>query len=127
MDSIDLPVVLTLGSIGLLLYTYAGYPAILRILSRFSRPKEHQRPTPVQWPTVSVLLSAYNEQNVIGERIKNLLDLDYPRGRLEVLVGSDGSTDRTCEILKGFQNERIRLVAFKERRGKASVINDLAA
>ena len=127
MDWNDLPVFLTLGSIGLLLYTYAGYPAIFWVLSRFSRPKEHQSTTPTQWPTVSVLLSAYNEENIIAERIKNLLDLDYPRERLEVLVGSDGSTDRTCEILKRFQNQRIRLVAFKERRGKASVMNDLVA
>ena len=80
---------------------------------------------PTQWPDVSILLSAYNEEDIIADRMQNLMELDYPRERLEVLVGSDGSTDRTCEIVNRFNPQGIRLVAFNERRGKASVINDL--
>jgi cellulose synthase/poly-beta-1,6-N-acetylglucosamine synthase-like glycosyltransferase len=76
---------------------------------------------------VSVLLSAHNEEDVIAGRIANLLELDYPRDRLEILVGSDGSTDRTCEIVTRFQHHGARLVAFDQRRGKASVVNDLIA
>jgi cellulose synthase/poly-beta-1,6-N-acetylglucosamine synthase-like glycosyltransferase len=81
----------------------------------------------MQWPTISILLSAYNEEEVIGDRIKNLLALNYPSEWLEIMVGSDGSSDRTCEIIKNYQDRGIHLVAFEQRRGKASVVNDLVA
>jgi len=126
MNSTNLPVFFMLAAIGLLLYTYAGYPVLLWLLSRFAH-QEHRKTKATQWPTVSILLSAYNEEEVIAERIKNLLALDYPPERLEILVGSDGSTDRTCEIVKSHQNQGIHLVAFEQRRGKASVVNDLVA
>jgi cellulose synthase/poly-beta-1,6-N-acetylglucosamine synthase-like glycosyltransferase len=128
MNGTNLPVIVMLGSIGLLIYTYAGYPALLWLLSKFTRSKENPRTIePTQWPTVSVLLSAYNEEEIIAERIKNLLALDYPPELLEILIGSDGSTDRTCKIVERYQNRGIRLMAFKQRRGKANVVNDLVA
>jgi cellulose synthase/poly-beta-1,6-N-acetylglucosamine synthase-like glycosyltransferase len=119
-----------LVSVGLLIYAYAGYPALLWLLNRlmYSKKPETTEPAqPGQWPTVSILLSAYNEEDVIDDRIKNLLTLDYPPERLEILVGSDGSTDRTCEIVTSYQNRRVYLMAFGQRRGKASVVNDLVA
>jgi len=127
MSDETLAVVLTLTSFGLLLYTYVGYPALLWLLNRVIPAPESMSTEPAEWPQVSIILSAYNEENVIADRLKNLLDLDYPRERLEILVGSDGSTDRTCEIVNRFNPQGIRLVAFKERRGKASVVNDLVA
>jgi len=127
MSDETLAVVLTLTSFGLLLYTYVGYPALLWLLNRVIPAPESMSTEPAEWPQVSIILSAYNEENVIADRLKNLLDLDYPRERLEILVGSDGSTDRTCEIVNRFNSQGIRLVAFKERRGKASVVNDLVA
>ena len=127
MSDETLAVVLTLTSFGLLLYTYVGYPALLWLLNRVIPAPGSMSTEPAEWPQVSIILSAYNEENVIADRLKNLLDLDYPRERLEILVGSDGSTDRTCEIVNRFNPQGIRLVAFKERRGKASVVNDLVA
>lgn len=127
MNPVTLPVVFMLASIGLLLYTYAGYPALLWLLSRFRRPHQDRCSEPTQWPGVSIVISAYNEEQVIDERMKNLLDLDYPGDCLEILVGSDGSTDRTCEIVNRYQTSSIRLVVFERRRGKASVLNDLVA
>jgi hypothetical protein len=59
MNGTNLPVIIMLGSIGLLIYTYAGYPALLWLLSKFTHSKENPKKTePTQWPTVSILLSA---------------------------------------------------------------------
>ena len=72
-------------------------------------------------------MAAYNEEAVIADRLRNLLALDYPRERLEILVGSDGSSDRTAAIVQTFAAAGVQLVAFPARRGKASVLNDLLA
>src|SRR2546427_854866 len=127
MGDETLAAVLTLTSLGLLLYTYVGYPALLWLLNRVLPAPESLSTDPTRWPDVSILLSAYNEKDVIADRMQNLLELDYPRERLEILVGSDGSTDPTCEIVNRFNPQGIRLVAFERRRGKASVLNDLVA
>ena len=83
-------------STGSLLYTHVGYPALLALLARL-RPA---RPDPVEAaagdPAVSVIVAAYAEQDVIGDRIANLHRLDYPAERLEVLVACDGSPDTTA-------------------------------
>jgi cellulose synthase/poly-beta-1,6-N-acetylglucosamine synthase-like glycosyltransferase len=117
----------TAASFGFLLYTYAGYPGLLWCLSKWTRVAAAASGDPPEWPTVSVLVSAYNEERVIADRLTNLRRLDYPPDRLEILVGSDGSTDRTCEIARAYEDRRARLVAFARRRGKASVVNDLIA
>jgi cellulose synthase/poly-beta-1,6-N-acetylglucosamine synthase-like glycosyltransferase len=111
------------ASFALLFYTYFGYPALLWILSRVVPRAERPAAPLVAWPKVSILISAYNEEHAIGERIKNLLHLDYPRERIEILIGSDGSTDRTTQIVKRYPG--VRLLAFSQRRGKSSVLNDL--
>lgn len=117
---------LTLGSFGLLIYAYGAYPGLLWVLSKMLGVHERgEQGKPTDWPEVSILLSAYNEEQVIGERMENLLKLDYPRDRLEFIVGSDGSTDDTCSIVKRYATQGIRLVAFERRRGKAEVVNDL--
>ena len=115
----------TLGSFALLFYTYVGYPAMLWFLSRLASKSEDSNYLSVERPDVSILVSAYNEEQAIAERIENLLKIDYPPERVEILIGSDGSTDRTAEIVKSYP--RVRLLAFPERRGKASVLNDLMA
>src|SRR5437867_8160897 len=112
MSNETLAVVLILTSFGLLLYTYVGYPALLWLLNRGIPVPESLNTEPTQWPDVSILLSAYNEEDIIADRMQNLMELDYPRERLEVLVGSDGSTDRSCEIVNRFNPHGIRLVAF---------------
>src|SRR5204863_101581 len=94
--------------------TRPGSSAVgLWLLSRILPPAggDGGRPRPA-WPDVSILLSAYNEERVIGDRVRNLLELDYPVEHLEILVGSDGSTDRTCEVVAGFGAPGLRLIAF---------------
>jgi cellulose synthase/poly-beta-1,6-N-acetylglucosamine synthase-like glycosyltransferase len=119
--------VLTLGALGLLAWTYVGYPVLLWLLARLVPARTVRIGVPRRWPRVTVVVAAYNEQPVIAERVRNLLELDYPQDRVEILVGSDGSSDRTSEIVRTFESERLRLVAFPVRRGKTSVINDLVA
>ncbi|MBI3029553.1 MAG: glycosyltransferase family 2 protein [Candidatus Rokubacteria bacterium] len=119
---------LLVASVGLLVYAYGIYPGCLWVLSRLipSAGGGPGGPRPA-WPDVSIVLSAYNEEHVIGDRVRNFLELDYPVEHLEILVGSDGSTDRTCEVIAGCAAPGVRLIAFEPRRGKASVLNDLVA
>jgi len=114
-----------IGSLGLLLYTYVGYPILLMVLAWFRSERSTAARDPVPWPTVSVVVSALNEEAVIGRRIDNLLDLDYPSDRLQIVIGSDGSTDRTGEIVRRYRTPRVRFHDFPLRRGKANVLNDL--
>lgn len=104
-------------------WTYAGYPALLVVLARI-------RPRPLvqadMEPTVSVIVAAHNEEKHIGSKLQATLALDYPRERLEVIVASDGSTDRTNEIVRGLEGECVRLLAIPERRGKTAVQNAAA-
>jgi cellulose synthase/poly-beta-1,6-N-acetylglucosamine synthase-like glycosyltransferase len=111
-------------SAGLIAYVYAGYPMLLWGLQAIFRSSP--RTEPVQ-PCVSLLIAAYNEARVIGEKMRNSLALDYPEGKLEVVVASDGSTDATAEIVRSFaanQPDRIRLLNFEKNRGKMHVLND---
>jgi cellulose synthase/poly-beta-1,6-N-acetylglucosamine synthase-like glycosyltransferase len=109
---------------GLLVYLYLGYPVVIRLLALL-RPRGYRRSE--DRPAVSVLLVAQNEASRIAARIENLLALDYPRDRIEILVASDGSDDATVEVARSFRRSRVRVVAYPMRRGKPAVLNDLAA
>lgn len=104
------------------LYCYLGYPLLLAIVP-FRR--RHEPVEPTDWPTISVLLSVYNEEKHIAARIENLLSLDYPADKLNVLIGSDGSEDRTNEIAARYTDPRLKLFAFSPRGGKPGVLNRL--
>ena len=107
------------------LYAYAGYPAAIWLLSRlFGREREWPANPEGEVPFVSVLIAAHNEEAVIGERLKNALAFDYPADRLEIVVASDGSTDRTVEIARSFTDPRVRVLAYPWNRGKAQTLND---
>jgi cellulose synthase/poly-beta-1,6-N-acetylglucosamine synthase-like glycosyltransferase len=104
------------------LYVYAGYPALVWIASRaFGRTRKAYPQGLV--PSVSIIIAAHNEEEVIRERIENLLQLDYPVDRLEILIASDGSTDRTAAIVQEFSAPHLRLLDFARNRGKAAVLN----
>jgi cellulose synthase/poly-beta-1,6-N-acetylglucosamine synthase-like glycosyltransferase len=75
---------------GLLVYTHVGYPLLLRVLAR-----PEPEPPAADLPTVSLVVAAHDEEEVIERRVRNALELDYPRDRLELIVSSDGSTDST--------------------------------
>lgn len=117
--------ILTLAALAVLGYTYAGYPIVLWLISRVKRPLKTERAGTNTWPSITVVISVYNEEAVIARRIQNLLDQDYPREKVEILIGSDGSTDATCQIVASYRPAGVQLAAFRTRRGKASVLNDL--
>ncbi len=122
-ESIALGVVV--ASAGLLLYTYAGYPALLWLLGRV-----RSRPLPTgetEWPRISLSIPAYNEEAQIEELIRSLLALDYPRDRMQILIVSDASSDRTDEIVRGYSSEGIELLRLEERGGKTKAENAAAS
>jgi cellulose synthase/poly-beta-1,6-N-acetylglucosamine synthase-like glycosyltransferase len=104
-----------------LLWTHAGYPLFAALVARV-------RPRPVRRqeiePTVSVVVAAHDEEAVIARRLENLLALDYPAAKLEILVASDGSTDRTDELVKTVAagTKRVRLIRCP-RAGKVAAQN----
>ena len=116
------------GSLGLVLYVYAAYPIVIWALSRaFGRTWQRPAPDECELPRVSVLISALNEEAVIGPRIENILAQNYPEERLEIVVASDGSIDRTNAIVADYAHRfpgRVRLLAYPQRRGKAAVLNN---
>ncbi|MCZ6704565.1 MAG: glycosyltransferase family 2 protein [Bacteroidetes bacterium] len=105
----------------LLTYTFVVYPLAICLLSRFG---QKVLPRVDHWPHVSLLVPVYNEENVIGEKLKNCLELDYPPDRLEIVFASDGSTDRTVEILQTCIDPRVRILDYQKNRGKAAVLNE---
>jgi cellulose synthase/poly-beta-1,6-N-acetylglucosamine synthase-like glycosyltransferase len=101
-------------------YVYAGYPLILTLLASL-------RPRPSAYepylPTATLLITAYNEQEVIAAKLENSLALDYPPERLQILVAADGCDDRTMEIVRSFASGRVELSYDPVRRGKMAAIN----
>jgi cellulose synthase/poly-beta-1,6-N-acetylglucosamine synthase-like glycosyltransferase len=114
------------GSFLLILYTYLLFPLVLQTLARH-RERITVGPGEDQLPLVSILVAAYNEEAVIENKIASIAGGDYPTGRLEVLVGSDASTDRTNLLLEQLSRSHpfIRPVYFETRTGKPEVINHL--
>jgi len=111
--------------LGLIIYVYLGYPILITGLASV-----RQRPIDVApiYPTVSLIVSAYNEEGVIGKKIENCLSLHYPKELLEIIVVTDGSTDRTPSIVSAYVNRnRIKLLHSPLREGKAAAMNRAAA
>lgn len=114
-----------LGLVGLaVIYTYAGYPWLIRWLGARRPPPEY--PEPEVWPPISLSLAAYNEEEEIGETLEALLAIDYPEDRRQIVVVSDASTDATDEIVRRYEHRGVELLRQPERRGKTAA-EDLAA
>ncbi|BDV43050.1 hypothetical protein GURASL_19730 [Geotalea uraniireducens] len=105
----------------LLVYIYVGYPAVLFLLAKLL-PRGHRRDERYE-PTVTLIISAHNEEQVIGAKLENALATDYPPAKLTITVVSDGSTDRTDEIVRSFADRGVVLVRPAERRGKTAGLN----
>jgi cellulose synthase/poly-beta-1,6-N-acetylglucosamine synthase-like glycosyltransferase len=104
-------------------YAYFGYPLVLLVWGRlFPRPVRRESNL---LPTVSVVMPVHNEESQLAAKLDNLLQLEYPEHKLEILVVSDGSTDATAAIATryGAQDPRVRLVRVDERRGKGHALN----
>jgi poly-beta-1,6-N-acetyl-D-glucosamine synthase len=108
-------------SIVALLYIYVGYPALIWIMARCTTRRPTKRPTDA---ALSVVVVAHNEAAVLPGKIKSILHSDCASRIREVLIASDGSTDATKAVVEGWGDPRVRLLAFSERRGKPSMLND---
>jgi cellulose synthase/poly-beta-1,6-N-acetylglucosamine synthase-like glycosyltransferase len=111
------------ASLAGIVYVYAGYPLLLLVLGALKR--RAPRAQEGHAPGLTLVISAYNEEDVIREKIQNSLSLDYPRERLEVLVASDGSTDGTAGIAAEYAARGVRLLHYPVNRGKNATLNDV--
>lgn len=108
------------GAIAVVIYVYFGYPLLIFLLAQL-RPRP-VREAPIE-PSVSFIIAAYNEEASIAAKLRNTLALDYPKDRLEIIVVSDGSSDRTEEIVRTQFAGRVTLLALGGRHGKTIAQN----
>jgi biofilm PGA synthesis N-glycosyltransferase PgaC len=114
------------ASLLLILYTYVLYPLLLVLISKCKKD------TPIikkelskELPLVTMVVAAYNEEKFIEEKINNFLLLDYPIEKIDLIIGSDNSSDNTNYIIEKYQKiyERVKLIKYKERNGKTNILN----
>jgi cellulose synthase/poly-beta-1,6-N-acetylglucosamine synthase-like glycosyltransferase len=114
---------IVIAAVAVIFYTYVGYPLVLWCAARLRTVRAAKGVGDL--PTVTVVISVYNEADRIRRRVENILSSSYPSERLNVLVGSDGSSDGTAEVLRSIQDARVGVSIFDARRGKAAVLNNL--
>lgn len=110
-------------SVFLLVYNYVLYPALVIFVSKAFRQPEVEGFEESQWPKVSFIIAAYNEERVIRQKLENTLEIDYPKDRFEVMVVADGSDDHTADYARQFEDRGVRLLHTPERRGKTAALN----
>jgi cellulose synthase/poly-beta-1,6-N-acetylglucosamine synthase-like glycosyltransferase len=101
-------------------YIYIGYALLIYLISLFADKKVNKKDFE---PSVTILITAYNEQKNIRRKLDNALSSDYPKNKLEIIVASDGSTDHTDSIVKEFAERNVRLIRIEGRKGKTSAQN----
>ena len=106
----------------LVAYSYILYPFILWVLGNIKKPETIDNRDPYI-PSISLLISAYNEAEVIKRKIMNSLSLDYPINKIEIIVISDGSTDTTVEIANSFRDQSVKVLQIEDRVGKTEAQN----
>lgn len=114
------------GCLAVMFYHFAGYPLVVHLLSRLPAAR-HRVVTPSDWPSVDLIIAAYNEEAVIAGKIRNALSLDYPADRYRIVVVADGSTDRTPDIVASFANAGVVGLHDPQRRGKSHALNRAVA
>lgn len=107
-------------SLLLVFYVYAGYPLLAACLGTLLQRSVRKEAIE---PSVTILIAAYNEEEVIAATLENKLTLDYPHDKLEIIVISDGSTDGTDTIVSRFADRNVRLLRQEPRAGKTSALN----
>jgi poly-beta-1,6-N-acetyl-D-glucosamine synthase len=104
----------------LIFYVYAGYPFLVFLFSAvFGRKQEYS----LSEPPVTMLIAAYNEEKVIGAKLQNCLELDYPRDKLQIIVAVDGLEDKTADVVRAFADQGVELSFSPDRNGKVAAIN----
>ena len=106
-------------------YTYIGYGILLYIIIRLKRlfrgkPREAVLPPDEELPDMTLLICAYNEEDVVAEKMKNTLAIDYPKDKFRIMWVTDGSNDHTNELLKAYPE--VDIVFSPERRGKSAAL-----
>lgn len=103
-------------------YAYLVYPALLKLWGAL-RPQPPRPPDPEQWPLISIVVPAYNEEHAIRRTIEALLGLDYPVDRRQILIVSDASSDGTDDVVREFAPQGIELLRLPVRSGKTAAEN----
>ena len=113
------------ASLIIVFYTYIGYGILLYIIIRVKRlfwgsPQKAVLPVDDELPSMTLMICAYNEEDVVAEKMENTLALDYPKDKLRIMWVTDGSSDRTNELLKAYPE--VDIVFSPERRGKTAAL-----
>ena len=117
-----------------LLHSYVLYPLLLNILSSFHKKQKFNASNDFSRTSggilnhsVHIIIAAYNEEEVIGEKLQSILENEFPKEKVQIWIGSDASTDRTDEIVREFQARHpfIKLIHYPGRTGKSGIVNDL--
>lgn len=111
-----------------LFHSYLFYPFLLRLLTRKKQGNGFTYEKPEDCPAISILIAAHNEELVIHKKLQSILTSNFPVHKLEILIGSDCSTDSTNSIVAEFcaQNSAVKLIPFEVRTGKVEIINRLS-
>ena len=109
------------SSLALLLYVYVGYPLVLVIIARLRRQPAAGEAG--RLPGVSIIIPVYNEEGVIEDKLGNMLALDYPEERRQIIVVSDASTDGTNDIVRSHAGRGVELLLLPARTGKGEALN----
>jgi cellulose synthase/poly-beta-1,6-N-acetylglucosamine synthase-like glycosyltransferase len=103
------------SSVFIVFFAYFGYPLTLAVIGRFISFTPRREAI---FPSVTLIITAYNEEKRLRKKLENTIKLDYPRDKLQVIVASDGSTDKTNDIVRDFADRKVELLDVKERKGK---------
>ena len=103
-------------------YAYVGYPLVLAVIAA-ARPNRATKAESSDWPFVTITIPVYNAISSIRATLERLLELDYPREKLQLLVISDASTDGTDDVVREFSDRGVELLSMGVRRGKTSAEN----
>ena len=118
----SIAIALALAPLVVTLYAYAGYPLILWVITA-TRPTRNSRKAGTIWPSVTITVPVYNAVSSIRTTLERLLDLDYPREQLQLLVISDASTDGTDDEVRMFAGRGVELLRLPRRMGKTAAEN----
>lgn len=130
-DSTKLLIAIFLCAWGLIGYTYCVFPCLLALAGKGKRDvaeaAEVHAGDAAGLPRVAMIVAAFNEEAVLGDKLRNTWKIDYPADRFQLVIGSDGSNDGTARLLETCTDPRLRGYCFTARRGKISVLNELVA
>ncbi len=109
----------------LFFYPYLIYPGLLYVMAQFLQRKYEPGGECDSYPPAAMVICALNEERVIGQKVENCLALQYPGRKLRIIVVSDGSSDRTAEVVRLYAASGIELIEQKKRRGKIANLNEV--